>query len=61
PRIKWEETPFYLPKEISEWNKISVDEELQPRRGAVSSFGAGGVNAHVIIEEFCTLPERGKE
>lgn len=36
--------------ELSEWKSNGV-----PRRAGVSSFGAGGVNAHVVLEE---APER---
>lgn len=45
-RIRFERTPFYLPLTARPWK-----EQRNPRRGAVSSFGLGGANAHVLIEE----------
>ncbi|MGI5446900.1 SDR family NAD(P)-dependent oxidoreductase [Streptomyces sp. CA-243310] len=44
--IRFEETPFYLADRAVEWPR-----EGGPRRAAVSAFGMGGVNAHVIVEE----------
>lgn len=47
PRFAWERTPFRLLTRGEAWR--APDEGL--RRGAVSSFGVGGTNAHVIVEE----------
>ncbi|WP_159765670.1 polyketide synthase [Streptomyces sp. HM190] len=44
--IRFENTPFYLADRPVEWPRGSG-----PRRAAVSAFGMGGVNAHVIVEE----------
>ncbi|KOU52353.1 hypothetical protein ADK55_16640, partial [Streptomyces sp. WM4235] len=44
--IRFEETPFYLADRAVEWPR-----DGEPRRAAVSAFGMGGVNAHVIVEE----------
>ncbi|MGW5185753.1 SDR family NAD(P)-dependent oxidoreductase [Streptomyces cyaneofuscatus] len=44
--IGFEETPFRLQRTLAPW------ESEGPRVTAVSSFGAGGANAHVIIEEY---------
>ncbi|MFC8826501.1 beta-ketoacyl synthase N-terminal-like domain-containing protein [Streptomyces sp. NPDC057137] len=51
--IRFEETPFYLADRAVEWPRNGV-----PRRAAVSAFGMGGVNAHVIVEEAPVVPVR---
>lgn len=46
--IKLENTPFFLLKDTIDWETPS----MQPRIAGISSFGFGGANAHVIIEEY---------
>ncbi len=46
PYIKIENTPFTIPTELKKWIVDQV-----PRLAGVSSFGFGGTNAHVILEE----------
>ena len=55
PNISFENTPFYVQTELAEWKRVAE----HPRRVGVSSFGAGGANAHLIIEEHAaaSLPE----
>src|SRR5262249_40622757 len=46
PHLALDGTRFRMPREAQPW---CVTEG--PRRGAVSSFGLGGTNGHVILEE----------
>ena len=56
PAFDVEASPFRLPQRSAPWPRP----EGSPRRAGVSSFGAGGVNAHVLIEEYSgdPFPER---
>ncbi|HZI57665.1 MAG TPA: condensation domain-containing protein, partial [Verrucomicrobiae bacterium] len=47
PAIDFKSNPFYVNNQLQEWR---VEGE-QRRRGAVSSFGFSGTNAHLVIEE----------
>jgi amino acid adenylation domain-containing protein len=51
PQIDFDDTPFFVCDRLLEWKSDSA-----PRRAAVSSFGIGGTNAHVILEESVPLP-----
>jgi polyketide synthase PksN len=48
PNIEFKDSPFYLQHELSEW-KTS---DSQPRRALINSFGVGGVNACVVVQEY---------
>jgi len=56
PNIDFSKTPFVVQAETTEWRQPIIDGEPQPRRVGVSSFGAGGANAHVVLEEYL-VPE----
>ncbi|MBR8740350.1 hypothetical protein DSY14_01205 [Nocardiopsis sp. MG754419] len=52
PEIDWAHTPFVLDREGRDWPRV----DGRPRVGALSAFGAGGSNAHLLVEEH-TEPE----
>lgn len=49
-KLSEEGNPFFVPTEPLPW-LAPLDPEL-PRRAAVSSFGFGGTNFHVVVEEY---------
>ncbi|MFE7740875.1 SDR family NAD(P)-dependent oxidoreductase [Nocardia sp. NPDC057455] len=49
PNIDFAATPFRIPAEPLPW---PGGDPARPRRATVSSFGAGGANANVVIEEY---------
>lgn len=52
PNIDFKESPFSVQSKLEPWRRTVVDGVEQPRISAVSSFGAGGANAHVVLEEY---------
>ena len=50
PKLEIEKTPFYLNTLARPW----LTENDTPRRCGVSSFGFGGSNFHVVLEEYQT-------
>lgn len=49
-KIDFINSPFYVNTKSLDWN-----DQGHPRRAGISSFGIGGTNAHIIVEE---APER---
>ncbi|WP_438487968.1 type I polyketide synthase [Streptomyces sp. S186] len=52
PQIDFAGSPFFVNTELRPW------EGEGPRRAAVSSFGMGGTNAHVVLEQAPPAPAR---
>ncbi len=52
PNIRWNALPFKIVTDQREWSEINLDGTVYPRRIGINSFGAGGVYAHVILEEY---------
>jgi len=49
PKFELDESPFYVNTETRPWIRT---EDNSPRRAAVSAFGFGGTNFHVVLEEY---------
>jgi len=56
PRIDFDDTPFVVQQTLAEWRRPQLDHAGEtreyPRIAGVSAFGAGGANAHILIEEY---------
>jgi amino acid adenylation domain-containing protein len=54
PNIDFASSPFYVNDQLKPWDTGSV------RRAGISSFGVGGTNVHVVMEEY-DHPEKVNE
>ncbi|SAL32890.1 polyketide synthase [Caballeronia udeis] len=52
PHIDFASSPFVVNQTLRAWEQPEVDGRRQPRIAGLSSFGAGGSNAHLVIEEY---------
>ena len=48
PNVDWDQSPFYVPVTPTPW----PDTHGQPKRAGVNAFGVGGLNVHVVLDEF---------
>ncbi|BAZ50359.1 beta-ketoacyl synthase [Nostoc sp. NIES-4103] len=51
PQIDFANSPFYVNTTLSAWEPHAT-----PRRAGISSFGIGGTNAHIVVEEAPSAP-----
>ena len=56
PQIDFANSPFYVNTHLTEWKS-----EGFPRTAGVSSFGIGGTNAHVVLQEAPSLIAQAQE
>jgi polyketide synthase PksN len=59
--IDFEKSPFYVVQKLEEWKGREVDGVRLPLRAGISSYGAGGSNAHVILEHYEAPRQAGEE
>ncbi|WP_386825504.1 SDR family NAD(P)-dependent oxidoreductase [Lysobacter brunescens] len=52
PNIDFETTPFEVNQRLREWRAPVIDGREAPLIAGISSFGAGGGNAHLVVEAY---------
>lgn len=57
PELSWESGKFYLNTDQCDWQKPND----HPLRAGINSFGIGGTNVHVVLEEAPEQPYTGSQ
>jgi polyketide synthase PksN len=52
PNIDFAATPFEVNQTLQDWQTPQIDGKRYGRIAGISSFGAGGSNAHMVVEEY---------
>ncbi len=55
--IPWDDIPLYVARNIEPWPQPTAG---SVRRAAVNAFGIGGLNVHVVVDEYQAIAERGQ-
>lgn len=63
PAIDFESSPFRVQRTLTDWKRPVVVEDgiphTLPRRAGITSIGAGGMNSHIVVEEYvAAAPDR---
>ena len=56
PHIDFTRSPFVVNQSLCPWEQPEIDGRRVPRIAGISSFGAGGSNAHLVVEEYPAQP-----
>ncbi|ADG67503.1 6-deoxyerythronolide-B synthase., (Acyl-carrier- protein) S-malonyltransferase [Planctopirus limnophila DSM 3776] len=57
PEIEWKNVPFEVATNAREWDRPAGG---MPRRAAVNSFGIGGLNVHMVLDDGLLPGEKSK-
>ena len=61
PHIDFGATPFIVQQQLQEWIRPVLNGKEYPRIAGLSGFGAGGSNAHILIEEYIPKEPSNRE